>query len=786
MKLDPKQEFIEHDLPNIIENCLHRHPQDLHTLHEVWMLDMLVKQLTAAALDDNTLPKYKEKLAAIKKLQPIMQTPAYREMARYCDAWLSVAEAALAEIDHLTRADTEWDEHEWKRFTEQCEWETWRASLNVFDNMGIPATAMAQRLDILGMRSRAAMIQALGDWLDTFMEHFPQTPDAALTIEWTSALQQLTQYKQLSTEWDPQIKRLLEQQDPNQPLFNDDLLFNSWLDAVQLLYNDDPRLQQTGRNTMQQTAAKYPWPYAALATLISDDINTTISNVLDFINTLVIDEQDRQTAIANITSSNIPSEIAQECCRTIRHLCTHYPETTVALLPSVVAWYLNSSSNSSIMSIVPSMRTVEDEQNPIIIDKLLLAKQFTQHNYSEEFIFAPNTSVDKVEQFVTSLINGLSELPEKTKQQMINEALEWTISPDKKISQSEALLTWIQTQPEPIAELLIKALPRYSFARMLYIMAEHGNLDTTCLLSGTDKKVQEFVQFVHDKLVETDRNGNHKFTFWEINGFINQMCINGDMYEILNGVLSHYNGWAKIYQNPNGRDDRNGLDYRVVLTYKINDKQYACTMQVDSKGMRNTSAGSNISQAIGIWLNNNEHVLETALIQASQKLPEAIEQSQHPTIDMLFDNNEQAINIHVYNVVTSFITQCTTFAQSLTFNSAKDYKYAMRSLWGNQLYDICMDKASEVLNTNRDNVAQKLANQYFLAASSELANIIKSILPTEIGILTPQYLRNQIGNTVTVQGAILQTDNNKQRYYNYNNNNKKYYQKYKNNERDLM
>jgi len=748
MELDPKQAFIERELPIIVENCLQRSPTDPHTLHEVWMLNMLVNQLNSAALDDNTLTKYKDQLSAIRKLQPIMQTPAYQKMAAYCDAWMSVAEAALSEIDHLTRTNVEWDEHEWEHFIEQCDWETWQASLSVFDSMGIPATAMAQRLDILGARSRPAMIQALGDWLDTFIEYFPQTPDTALTNEWLAALQQLTQYRRLSTEWDPQIKRLLEQQDNVQTLFNDNYLFNSWLEAIRLLYSDNPRLQQTGRNAMQETAAKYPWPYAALAMFVSDNIKNTLANTIDFINNLVIDEQEKHKLINTLYVYKTPGDIAQQCCKVIRHLCEQYKETAVALLPSVVAWYLNSSNTASTMSIVPSMRTAEDEQNPIIIDKIALAKQFTQHNYNEEFIFAPNTSVDKIKQFISSLINGLSGLSEKDKQQMIAEAVDWTVSPDRTVSQSEALLTWIQTQPEPIAELLTKALPRYSFARMLYIMAEHGDLGQ--VNDGTKAKIDEFVQFIHDKLAETNRDGRHKYTFWEINGFINQMCINGDMYEILNGVLSRYNGWAKIYQNPNGRDDRNGLDYRVALTYKIDDKQYACVMQIDSKGMRNISAGSNISQAVGVWISDTEKIQYTIMNQVTQILPEVLQSIEHPTLDMLFNNDQESLSINTYSIMTTLITQYISLSQSLGFNEAKEYKYTMRSLWGSQLYDICMDKASEVLKTNRDDEAQNLAEHYFLDAVSELATILKAIMPVDVGLLMPQYLRNQIGNIVTV------------------------------------
>jgi len=70
--------------------------------------------------------------------------------------------------------------------------------------------------------------------------------------------------------------------------------------------------------------------------------------------------------------------------------------------------------------------------------------------------------------------------------------------------------------------------------------------------------------------------------------------------------------------------DRNGLDYRVALTYKIDDKQYACVMQIDSKGMRNISAGSNISQAVGVWISDTEKIQYTIMNQVTQILPEVL------------------------------------------------------------------------------------------------------------------------------------------------------------------
>jgi len=149
---------------------------------------------------------------------------------------------------------------------------------------------------------------------------------------------------------------------------------------------------------------------------------------------------------------------------------------------------------------------------------------------------------------------------------------------------------------------------------------------------------------------------------------------------------------------------------------------------------------------------------------------------------MLFNNDQESLSINTYSIMTTLITQYISLSQSLGFNEAKEYKYTMRSLWGSQLYDICMDKASEVLKTNRDDEAQNLAEHYFLDAVSELATILKAIMPVDVGLLMPQYLRKQIGNIVTVQGVIKQPENDRQ----YSRNNKRYYQKYKNNEREMM
>jgi len=79
------------------------------------------------------------------------------------------------------------------------------------------------------------------------------------------------------------------------------------------------------------------------------------------------------------------------------------------------------------------------------------------------------------------------------------------------------------------------------------------------------------------------------------------VCLNYEIYKSLDSVLEHFNGFATLYQNVNySRDDFNGLDYRMVVSFDWNDSTVVATFQMDSKGKQNVSAGTNISQATGV------------------------------------------------------------------------------------------------------------------------------------------------------------------------------------------
>ena len=756
MQLDPKREFLVNELSNIVEELSNYKPatQEQETAYykAIWMLNSVVSELRK----EDVAPDYNENLAKYDEFYAKLP-PKYHEYAEYWNAWVGAYEAIGEELLKLQNID-KFNEQEWHNMVETFELGKIEQSADLLKATGTDSKRLLEYIYSARNTYYDKMVVHLDNFVHQFVDTFAKlTPISQLTCantitnRWTNIKNQLIQYKTIKDKTDPTIEYLLQKQTDKQYGFGYKDLFTEFKTTVKLCYSQTPSSKQVGYELSKNIALQYPLPYAALWTLFvqnTDQKEEMIKPVVQtFINSLVLDEQIKAEYLKRTKDGSL-----EECMNTVRDICEKHYRAVVQLLPLIAAFYLNESKTSTQMYIVPSMLSIEDQEEPICVNKIALTKEFIKQidGGDIEILFSKNANKDQVQILVSDIINGVDDLFPGQKKALIQDALDSIYSHN---NYSIGFFKWLNQQDEQLQNLIIRALPRHAFARMLYELQKLPDFEPqTVIEPGTytdhvANKLQEFKKFMEERITAKDRYNNYLYNFYTLNGFINQVCLNYEIYKSLDSVLEHFNGFATLYQNVNySRDDFNGLDYRMVVSFDWNDSTVVATFQMDSKGKQNVSAGTNISQATGVAVAMPKgtmytpQVLSTATADIIQTFPFLVDQIPTPVLHAIYgDTLKQHIELPI-----QMLTNTNALLSICSPNTNPDtYKDIIVAEWAGKMYLRCEKYAQDQNPTAVPEQIQRDAKRYFGKALEELQKIIRyNVRELDIGFVTPAYLRN--------------------------------------------
>jgi len=731
MQLDPKRALLVNELGDIVKELSSYKPvtQDQETAYykAIWMLDSVV---TAFRKEDTSL-EYKDNLAKYDEFYAKLP-PKYHEYAQYWNAWVGAYEASNEMFTELTNKD-EATEYDWYKFTQMFDYDTVVQSADILAATGTNTkellTTLADAADTDKMRDN------LQKFSSVFVNTFPSlTPIARLqcvsviTAEWLNLLQHVIQYKTVYKGNDPKLDKLLNKAKENGGLELDKRVYEIFQNA--LAGNTSVPLAIARERAFEQ-----PMPYAALYKMfaqVGDKRSNPRKAATDFVNSLILDTNTRTKYLQQIRNADL-----RKCMDIVLDLCREHPQAVVQLLPYVAAFYIDETRTATTMYIVPSSVETEDQTNPICVNKLALARAYIENvtagklPHLEEF-----TNKQQFNRVITDLITGITGI-QKSKIEQLSVDLHKIQKSADPISEFTA---WFNNQPQQVQDLIIRAFPRYEFAKMLYELQQLPDFDPKTVLEPgtynerTASRLQEFNKVMQNKARENS-------PFYTTNGFINQMCIAYEITTSTSTVLQQLGGSCTFFHEVDSSyTDNNGLDYRMRGTFKWHNRQVVFSYQIDSKGANNTSAPTNIAQAAGILVvlpegaEHDSYVIYNAMEKVKRSFSQLTAQVHMPILRTIYKNTFEQQKPFFIDVLDSI--------EKLVISQDADPETAMETIendWAEKLLRRCLKTSNNVTNKNTTKTALTL----FYGSLKELQELLCKLLPGyTIEYLMPNYIRN--------------------------------------------
>lgn len=733
MQLDPKRALLVNELGDIVEELSSYKPatqeQEAAYYKAIWMLDSVV---TAFRKEDTSL-EYKDNLAKYDEFYAKLP-PKYHEYVQYWNAWVGAYEASNEMFTELTNKD-EATKYDWYKFTQMFDYDTVVQSADMLNATGTNAkellTTLANAADTDKMRDN------LQKFSSVFVNIFPSlTPVAQLqcvsviTTEWLNVLQHTLQYKTIYEGNDPKLDKLLNKVKEDGGLELDKRDYEIFQNA--LAGNTSVLLAIARERAFEQ-----PIPYAALYKMfaqVGDKRSNPRKAITEFVNSLILDTDTRSKYLKQIRNADL-----RKCMDIVLDICREHPQAVVQLLPYVAAFYIDETRTATTMYIVPSSVEAEDQTNPICVNKLALARAYIENVTTgklprlEEF-----TNKQQFNRVITDLLTGITGI-EKAQSEQLSADL-------RKIQESadpiSEFTTWFNNQPQQVQDLIIRAFPRYEFAKMLYELQQLPDFDPKTVLEHgtynerTASRLQEFKEVMQNKARENS-------PFYTTNGFINQMCIAYEITTSISTALQQLGGSCTFFHevdSPFGDIDNNGLDYRILGTFKWYNRQVVFPYQIDSKGANNTSAPTNIVQALGTLVvlpegaEHDPYVIYNAMEKVKRSFSQLVEQIPTTVLRTIYGDTLKQQK--------SLLTDILENVDKLIENLDADPKTAMGIIendWAKKLYRICLKTSNNITNKN----ITKTAFTLFYGSLKELQELSCKLLPGYIvEYLMPSYIRN--------------------------------------------
>jgi len=731
MQLDPKRALLVNELGDIVEELSNYKPttqeQEAAYYKAIWMLDSVV---TAFRSEDASL-EYKDNLAKYDEFYAKLP-PKYHEYVQYWNAWVGAYEASNEMFTELTNKD-EATEYDWYKFTQMFDYNTIVQSADILDATG------TNTKELLATLANAADTDKMRDNLQkfssVFVNTFPSlTPVAQLqcvsviTAEWLNVLQHTLQYKTIYEGNDPKLDKLLNKAKENGGLELDKRDYEIFQNA--LAGNESVPLAIARERAFEQ-----PMPYAALYKMfaqVGDKCSNPRKAATDFVNSLILDTNTRTKYLQQIRNADL-----RKCMDVVLDICKEHPQAVVQLLPYVAAFYIDETRTATTMYIVPSSVEAEDQTNPICVNKLALARAYIENvtagklPHLEEF-----TNKQQFNRVITDLLTGITGIPKSQSEQLSVDLHKIQKSADP-ISE---FTTWFNNQPQQVQDLIIRAFPRYEFAKMLYKLQQLPDFDPKTVLEHgtynerTASRLQEFNKVMQNKARENS-------PFYTTNGFINQMCIAYEITTSTSTVLQQLGGSCTFFHEVDSSyTDNNGLDYRMRGTFKWHNRQVVFSYQIDSKGANNTSAPTNIAQAAGILVvlpegaEHDSYVIYNAMEKVKRSFSQLTAQVHMPILRTIYKNTFEQQKPFFIDVLDSI--------EKLVISQDADPETAMETIendWAEKLLRRCLKTSNNVTNKNTTKTALTL----FYGSLKELQELLCKLLPGyTIEYLMSSYIRN--------------------------------------------
>ncbi len=725
MQLDPKRALLVNELGDIVEELSSYKPstleQEIAYYKAIWMLDSVV----SAFRSEDASMEYEDNLAKYDEFYAKLP-PKYHEYVHYWNAWVGAYEVSNEMFTELTNKD-EATEYDWYKFTQMFDYDT------VVQSADILAATGTNTKELLTILANAADTDKMRDNLQKFsgmfMNTFPSlTPVAQLqctsviTAEWLNVLQHTLQYKTIYEGNDPKLDKLLNKVKEDGGLELDKRDYEIFQNA--LAGNTSVLLAIARERAFEQ-----PMPYAALYKMfaqVGDKRNNPRKATTDFVNSLVLDTDTRTKYLQQIRNADL-----RKCMDIVLDICEEHPQAVVQLLPYVAAFYIDETRTATTMYIVPSSVETEDQINPICVNKLALARAYIENVTTgklprlEEF-----TNKQQFNRVITDLLTGITGI-EKAQSEQLSADLHKIQESADPISE---FTTWFNNQPQQVQDLIIRAFPRYEFAKMLYELQQLPDFDPKTVLEPgtynerTASRLQEFNEVMQNKYRENS-------PFYTVNGFINQMCIAYEITTSISTVLQQLGGSCTFFHQINSSDaDNNGLDYRILGTFKWHNRQTVFSYQIDSKGANNTSAPTNIAQAAGtlVVLPEGAEYDFDLIYNAEKKIinsfPQLTTQVHIPILRTIYKNTFEQQKPFFIDVLDSI--------KKLVISQDADPKTAARTIRNIPTYNLWTD-----CNEKAD--SPKRALTLFYGSLKELQELSCKLLPGYIvEYLMPSYIRN--------------------------------------------
>ena len=725
MQLDPKRALLVNELGDIVEELSSYKPvtqeQEAAYYKAIWMLDSVVsafrKEDTSLEYEDN-LAKYDEFYAKL---------PAkYHEYMHYWNAWVGAYEASNGMFTELTNKD-EATKYDWYKFTQMFDYDTVVQSANILDATGTNTkellTTLTNAADTNKMRDNLQKFSSM------FVSTFPSlTPVAQLqcvsiiSAEWLNSLQHVIQYKTIYEGNDPKLEKLLNKAKEDGSLELDEYDYNVFKNA--LVKNESVLLAIARERAFEQ-----PMPYAALYKMfaqVGDKRSNPRKAATDFVNSLVLDTDTRTKYLQQIRNADL-----RKCMDVVLDICKEHPQAVVQLLPYVAAFYIDETRTATTMYIVPSSVETEDQTNPICVNKLALARAYIENVTAGKLpLLKEFTNKQQFNRVITDLLTGITGIPKSQSEQLSVDLHKIQKSADP-ISE---FTTWFNNQPQQIQDLIIRAFPRYEFAKMLYEFQQLPDFDPKTVLEPgtynerTASRLQEFKEVMQNKARENS-------PFYTTNGFINQMCIAYEITTSTSTVLQQLGGSCTFFHEVDSSyTDNDGLDYRMLGTFKWHNRQAVFAYQIDSKGANNTSAPTNIAQGVGkivVLPEGAEYdfdLISNARKKVFNSFPQLTAQVHIPILRTIYKNTFEQQKPFFIDVLDSI--------EKLIISQDADPKTAARTIRNIPTYNLWTD-----CNEKAD--SPKRALTLFYGSLKELQKLLCKLLPGyTIEFLMSSYIRN--------------------------------------------
>jgi len=725
MQLDPKRALLVNELGDIVEELSSYKPstleQEIAYYKAIWMLDSVVlafRSEDASMEYEDNLAKYDEFYAKLP--------PKYHEYVHYWNAWVGAYEASNEMFTELTNKD-EATEYDWYKFTQMFDYNTIVQSADILDATG------TNTKELLATLANAADTDKMRDNLQKFsgmfVNTFPSlTPVAQLqcvsviSAEWFNSLQHVIQYKTVYEGNDPKLDKLLNKAKENGGLELDKRDYEIFQNA--LAKNESVPLAIARERAFEQ-----PMPYAALYKMfaqVGDKRSNPRKAATDFVNSLILDTNTRTKYLQQIRNADL-----RKCMDVVLDICKEHPQAVVQLLPYVATFYIDETRTATTMYIVPSSVETEDQTNPICVNKLALARAYIENvtagklPHLEEF-----TNKQQFNRVITDLLTGITGITKSQSEQLSADLQKLQECADP-ISEFTA---WFNNQPQQVQDLIIRAFPRYEFAKMLYELQQLPDFDPKTVLEPgtynerTASRLQEFNKVMQNKARENS-------PFYAVNGFINQMCIAYEITTSISTVLQQLGGSCTFFHEVDSSyTDNDGLDYRMTGTFKWHNRQVVFSYQIDSKGANNTSAPTNIAQAAGILVVLPEGAeYDFDLIYNAEKkiinsFPQLTAQVHIPILRTIYKNTFEQQKPFFIDVLNSI--------KKLLISKDANPKTAARTIRNIPTYNLWID-------CNKKADSPKIALTLFHGSLKELQELLCKLLPGyTIEYLMSSYIRN--------------------------------------------